>query len=265
MAFIMCVNSSEREATFHIPLLIWMQVHLLWMLQLQLSLSNHASVRRGTRAISNGKVWPSRTWGVECKMCASPTHTLEGNPSLWVHLQTQKHACIHTHTCMHHDWGLWVTKVRMRRSDERKSENVRSVDIEHEPTTEGLACVGGDAKRPHVCAALGFDRSGASFLPGSSEQSFYHTHRDLHRYMENQVATHTYVVKDKTKNKNTQKWLNGHTDHSSHRSTWFPQSIFFFLFAIDRYSKSTPWAAYDPRGFSEARVMLSSSWQPKLQ
>lgn len=106
---------------------------------------------------------------------------------------------------MHHDWGLWVTKVRMRRSDERKSENVRSVDIEHEPTTEGLACVGGDAKRPHVCAALGFDRSGASFLPGSSEQSFYHTHRDLHRYMENQVATHTYIVKDKTKNTNTQK------------------------------------------------------------
>ncbi|CAM4679519.1 unnamed protein product [Leuciscus chuanchicus] len=38
----------------------------------------------------------------------------------------------------------------MRRSDERKSENVRSVDIEHEPTTEGLACVGGDAKRPHT-------------------------------------------------------------------------------------------------------------------
>lgn len=45
---------------------------------------------------------------------------------------------------MHHDWGLWVTKVRMKRRDERKSENVRSLDIAHEAVAEGLACVGGD-------------------------------------------------------------------------------------------------------------------------
>lgn len=123
-----------------------------------------------------------------------------GKPySLWVRLRT------HTHTYTH-DWGLWVMKVRMRRSDERKSENVRSIDIEHEPTTEGLACVGGNAKHPHVCAALDFDRSGASLSAPQlteaccwSEDSFYHTTRDLHRCMENQVATHTYIVKGQNK------------------------------------------------------------------
>ncbi len=158
MAVLVHVNSSECEAP-----LLYLSSYLntfvtafpVQMLQLQLSsLCNHASERRGIRAISDGKVWPSRTWGVQCKMCSAPTHTLEGNPTVCgcVFTDTQ------THTYMPHDWGLWVTKVRMRRSDERKSENVRSIDIEHEPTTEGLACVGG----PHVCAALAFDRSGAS-------------------------------------------------------------------------------------------------------
>lgn len=92
--------------------------------------------------------------------CALHLHTLwrETLQSVGVFLQTHKHTYTHVHTYMPHDWGLWVTKVRMRRSDERKSENVRSIDIEHEPTTEGLACVGG----PHVCTALAFDRSGAS-------------------------------------------------------------------------------------------------------
>jgi len=103
--------------------------------------------------------------------CALHLHTLWRETLLSVGAFTDTknmHIHTHTHTCMHHDWGLWVTKVRMRRSHERKSENVRSVDIEHEPTTEGLACVGGDVKRPHVCAALSFDRSGASFLPHCS-------------------------------------------------------------------------------------------------
>lgn len=147
-------------------------------------------------------------------MCAAPTQTLEGNPTVsgCVYRHKNIHIHTHTHTYMHHDWGLWVTKVRMRRSDERKSENVRSVDIEHEPTTEGLACVGGDVKRPRVCAALGFDRSGASFLPHSSlrpaaearTRFIIHTEIFIGAW-KNQVATHTYIVKDKTKKTNTQK------------------------------------------------------------
>lgn len=205
-----------------------------WMLQLQLSsLSNHSSV---LKRYPSDKQWKSVTLenvgrGMQNVRC---TYTNSGGKpySQWVRLQTQKHPYTqtHTHTYM---WGLWVTKVRMRRSDERKSENVRSVDIEHEPTTEGLACVGGDVKRPHVCAALHFDRSGTSFLPHSSlrpaaeARSRFITHTQIFiGAWKNQVATHTYIVKDKTKKTNTQKWLNGHTDHSSHRSTWFPQSMY---------------------------------------
>ncbi len=156
--------------------------------------------------------------------CALHLHTLwrETLQSVGA-LQTHKHAYTQVHTYMPHDWGLWVMKVRMRRSDERKSENVRSTDIEHEPTTEGLACVGGNAKHPHVCAALAFDRSGASLSAPQlteafswSEDSFYHTTRDLHRCMENQVATHTYIVKGQNKeykHSEMTQWLNRPLSH----------------------------------------------------
>lgn len=43
----------------------------------------------------------------------------------------------------------------MKRRDERKSENVRSLDIAHEAAAEGLACVG-EVKTPTyaLCSAL---------------------------------------------------------------------------------------------------------------
>lgn len=84
--------------------------------------------------------------------CALHLHTLWRETLQSVGACADRRTNTSTYTrasCVHRDWGLWVTKVR----DDGKSENVRSLDIAHAAAAEGLACVGGDAKPPRMLRA----------------------------------------------------------------------------------------------------------------